>query len=76
VCASVQSPFYRTINILELKHNRKGDNKMAFLIIFISIIILGLSLTKGNSRKGFIGIILALVCFPLGVIFALTKRYK
>jgi len=49
---------------------------MAFLIIFISIIILGLSLTKGNSRKGFIGIILALVCFPLGVIFALTKRYK
>lgn len=49
---------------------------MAYLIIFISIIILGLILTKGNSRKGFIGVILALVCFPIGVIFALTEKYK
>lgn len=49
---------------------------MAFLIIFIAIVILGICLTEGNSRKGFIGIILALLFFPLGVILALTKKYK
>lgn len=49
---------------------------MAFFIIFIAIVALGFCLTEGNSRKGFIGVILALLYFPLGVIFALTKKYK
>ena len=49
---------------------------MLFLIIFAAVVILGLCVTEGNSRKGFIGFILALLYFPLGVIFALTKRYK
>ena len=49
---------------------------MAVLIIFIAIIVLGLCLNEGNSRKGFIGMILVLLYFPLGVIFALTKKYK
>jgi hypothetical protein len=49
---------------------------MAFLIIFLAIIILGICTTKGNTRKGFIATVLALIYFPIGVIFALTKRYK
>ncbi len=54
----------------------KEDNKMAFIIISITIIALGLCFMKGNTRKGFIGAILALLYFPIGVIFALTKKYK
>ncbi len=49
---------------------------MVFLIIFAAIILIGFCLTEGNSRKGFMAVILALLYFPLGVIFALTKRYK
>ena len=49
---------------------------MTVLIIFIAIIVLGFCLTEGNSIKGFIGVILALLYFPIGVIFALAKKYK
>lgn len=49
---------------------------MAYVIIFLAIILLGLCLTEGDSRKIFISVILALLSFPLGVIMAFTKRYK
>ena len=49
---------------------------MLFLIVFTAIVIFGLCATKGNSRKAFIGFILALLYIPFGVIFGLTKRYK
>ena len=48
---------------------------MLFIILFLSVII-GFCLTEGNSRKGFLGVLAALIYFPLGVIFALTKKYK
>ena len=49
---------------------------MAILIILIAIIILGLCLTEGKQKKTFIGVVLALLYFPIGVIMALTKKYK
>lgn len=49
---------------------------MAFLIFFIVGIVLGLCLTKVSARKGFLGAIAALLVFPIGVIFSLTKKYK
>lgn len=49
---------------------------MLFLILFLSVIVIGFCLTEGNSRKGFFGMLAALMYFPLGVIFALTKKYK
>ena len=55
---------------------RKGEIKMTVFIITLAIGLLGLCITGGNSKKGFIGVILALLYFPLGVIFALTKKYK
>ncbi|MBQ6816724.1 MAG: hypothetical protein IJP26_05810 [Clostridia bacterium] len=49
---------------------------MAVLIIFIAFVVLGLCLTEGKSRKGFLGLVLAILYFPIGVILALTKNYK
>lgn len=49
---------------------------MAVLIIFIAIIVLGLCLAEGDSKKGFMGVILALLYFSFDVIFALTKKYQ
>ena len=49
---------------------------MAFLIIFIVIVVLGLSVNDGNPKKGLFGALAALLYFPIGVILALTKRYK
>lgn len=49
---------------------------MLFIILILSVIVIGFCLTEGNSRKSFLGILAALIYFPLGVIFALTKKYK
>ncbi len=49
---------------------------MAVLIVLIVIIGLVLGSTQSNPKKGLAGVILGLLYFPLGVIFALTKKYK
>ena len=49
---------------------------MLYLVLFLSVIIISFCLTEGNNRKGFCGLMAALAYFPLGVIFALTKKYK
>ena len=49
---------------------------MVFLILFVVGIVLGLCVTKGNAKKGLLGAIAALLFFPIGVIFSLTKKYK
>ena len=54
----------------------KRGIEMAFFIIFIASIVLGLCLAEGKSKKGFLGLIIAILYFPLGVIFELSKKYK
>ena len=54
----------------------KRGIEMAFFIIFIASIVLGLCLAEGKSKKGFLGLIIAILYFPLGVILALAKNYK
>ena len=49
---------------------------MALFIIFVSIFILSVCLSEGKSKKGILGVFLAILYFPLGVILALTKKYK
>ena len=49
---------------------------MALFIILVSVFVLGLCLSEGKYKKGFLGVALALLYFPLGVILALTKKYK
>lgn len=47
---------------------------MAFFIVFICSVILGLCVTQGKSQKGFIGILLALLHLPFCAIFSLNKN--
>ena len=49
---------------------------MAFLIMFIAAVVLGLCLVGGDKKEVFIGVVLAILYFPIGVILALTKKYK
>jgi len=49
---------------------------MAIALIILCLIVLWICLPQGNSRKGFWGVLAALLYFPFGVIFALAKKYK
>ena len=49
---------------------------MIFAALFLLFIILGLCCLEGKSKKGFIGVLLALLYLPFGVIFSLSKKYK
>ena len=49
---------------------------MGFFILFIAIVILGLTLTEGKTKKGFIALLVAIIYFPIGVIIELMKNYK
>ena len=53
---------------------------MAFIGLIVLVILIGVyskkSNRKGAAAGGFLGALVALVAFPLGVIFALTKKYK
>ena len=49
---------------------------MPYVLLIAAIVGLVLCTTKGNQRKGLIGVILALLYFPIGVIMALAKNYK
>lgn len=49
---------------------------MTLFVVFLLCIVLGLFLTEGKSKKGFMGVLLALLYLPFGVIFSLSKKYK
>lgn len=49
---------------------------MLFILLLSAIIIIVLLSPKSNKGKSVFGVILALLYFPLGVILALTKKYK
>ena len=49
---------------------------MLLIFLLSCVIILALLTPKSNKGKGVSGVILALLYFPLGVILALTKKYK
>ena len=49
---------------------------MLFVLFLSALIIIAILTPKRNNKKGVLGVILALLYFPLGVIFALTKKYK
>ncbi len=49
---------------------------MVVALIILCLIVLWICLPQSNGKKGFFGIIAALLYFPLGVIFALAKKYK
>lgn len=49
------------------------------MLLFLLILSIGIALlltNDNNKRKGILGGIIALLYFPLGVILALTKKYK
>ena len=49
---------------------------MTLFVVFLLCIVLGLCLTEGKSKKGFMGVLLALLYLPFGAIFSLSKKYK
>ncbi len=49
---------------------------MLVALVILFLIIMWICLPQGNNRKGFLGVMAALVYFPIGVILALTKKYK
>lgn len=50
---------------------------MGFLLIFAAFVVLGVCLAEGKQeRRRFLGGVLALLYFPIGVVLALTKHYK
>ncbi len=49
---------------------------MLLVFLFSAVIIIALLSPKSRKGKGVFGVILALLYFPLGVILALTKKYK
>lgn len=50
---------------------------MGVLLIFGAFILLGLCLAKDKTqRRAFLGGVLALLYFPIGVALALAKQYK
>lgn len=54
----------------------KGDIKMLFVLLLSAIIIIAILSPKNNKGKGVFGVLITLLYFPLGVILALTKKYK
>ncbi len=49
---------------------------MLFVLLLSALIIIAILTPKTGKGKGVIGVIIALLYFPLGVILALTKKYK
>ncbi len=49
---------------------------MLFVLLLSVLIIIAMLAPKRKNKKGVLGVILALLYFPIGVIFALTKKYK
>ena len=49
---------------------------MSAIIIFFGIICVLVCLAKGHNNKTPLGIVLAILYFPIGVILSLTKKYK
>ena len=49
---------------------------MLFVLLLSALIIIAILTPKRNNKKGVLGVILALLYFPLGVIFALTKKQR
>ncbi len=49
---------------------------MLFVLLLSAIIIIAILDPKNNKGKGVFSVIIALLYFPLGVILALTKKYK
>lgn len=49
---------------------------MALFIFLAAVILLTLCLLQGEKRTWFIGVIVAILCFPICLIFALAKKYK
>lgn len=50
---------------------------MGLLLMFGVFLVLGLCLAKDKTqRRRFLGGVLALLYFPIGILLALTKNYK
>ena len=50
---------------------------MSLLLMFIVFILLGLCMAEGKTqRRRFLGGVLALLYLPVGILSALTKKYK
>ena len=50
---------------------------MSLLLMFVAFLLLGLCLSDGKSqRRQFLGGVLALLYLPVGILLALTKKYK
>ena len=72
------------VNVHTLVHSRgynkgikeKGAVFMSALIIFFGIICVLVCLAKGHNNKTPLGIVLAILYFPIGVILSLAKKYK
>lgn len=47
-----------------------------FTLGILIAILMWICLPNAKSRKGFLGVIAAILYFPIGVILALAKKYK
>lgn len=49
---------------------------MVLFLILLTVFVLGLCLTKKDSRKIFLAVFFGILWLPIGVILALAKNYK
>lgn len=49
---------------------------MTFILGLIVVLFLAFYTAKSKNKNGILGLIIALLYFPIGVILALAKKYK
>lgn len=56
----------------------KKEAKYMWFVLVLAVAVLGICLSDGSKTKkvGLLGIVAAILYFPIGVIMALTKKYK
>jgi len=49
-----------------------------WFVLVLAVAVLGICLSDGSKTKkvGLLGIVAAILYFPIGIIMALTKKYK
>lgn len=66
---------YANIKVTKEKVNFKEKVKKVFIFLLLVVLLLGACFSDGQ-QKGILGVILTAICFPVGIIFAIAKRFK
>lgn len=69
--------YFKSVNIkiTKAKGNFKEKVKKVFIFLLLVVLLLGAGFSDGQ-QKGILGAILAVIFFPIGIIFAIAKRFK